>query len=292
MGTPLKISLLTALPHSLADVEAAADDPRKDYVVNQLLKYYPPKEIWRFIGPHLEVAAEKLFSWCNENHIDVVRKATRLKLEAAARVSDIVIVFAHWKGASVRWTDITAPVARLEPCIRACRSARILGPAKVRYASNVSEDKSRATLAKCLTVAVRRWPKWLDLNLQPSQRIIISNFYGRSLAREKVDEIFRDNILPGARIELDDGLWRPIDVAHCFPPGWNGICDFACCTSTYLSEVVKSHHAGAMFRADSRLLRPETLIPAMRCLLERVRSGARDYMSAAYEIDGTYGDAG
>ena len=165
MGTPLKISLLTALPHSLADVEAAADDPRKDYVVNQLLKYYPPKEIWRFIGPHLEVAAEKLFSWCNENHIDVVRKATRLKLEAAARVSDIVIVFAHWKGASVRWTDITAPVARLEPCIRACRSARILGPAKVRYASNVSEDESRATLAKCLTVAVRRWPKWLDLNL-------------------------------------------------------------------------------------------------------------------------------
>jgi len=125
----------------------------------------------------------------------------------------------------------------------------------VLRASHVGEHEARAALAKCLTAAVRRWPKWLDLDLQPSQRIVISNFYARSLAREKIDQIFGNNILPGARIELDDGLWRPIDIARCLPPGWSGICDFACCTSTYLSEVVKSHHATAMFRADSRLLK-------------------------------------
>lgn len=284
------ISLLTALPHSLADVEAAAEDPRKDYVVNQLLKYYPPKEIWRLMGPHLEVAAERLFAWCDENCISVVRKATREKLRMAARTSDIVIVLAHWKGASVRWTDIAVPVAQLDPCIRLCQSAGILAPTRARHASKANEDEARATLAKCLSWAVRRWPKWLDLDLQPSQRVIISNFYARCLAREKVDEIFGENILPGARLELDDGLWRPIDIAHCFPPDWTGICDFACCTSTYLSELVKSHHPSAMFRADSRLLRPEALIPAMRCILERVRSEARDYMSAAYEVDEKYGD--
>jgi hypothetical protein len=289
---PLKISLLTALPHSLADVEAAADDPRKDYVANQLLKYYGPKEIWRLMGPHLEVAAEKLFAWCVENRIDVIRKVTREKLKIAAVTSDIVIVLAHWKGASVRWTDITAQLTHLEPCIRACQSEGILGPRRARHASNVDEDEARARLAKCLTAAIRRWPKWLDLDLQPGQRIVISNFYARSLAREKVDEIFRNNILPGARIELDDGLWRPIDIAHCFPPGWNGIGDFACCTSSYLSEVVKSHRPSAMFRADSRLLRPEALIPAIGSVLERVRSGARDYISAAYEVDEKYGDPG
>jgi|SRR6516225_8804476 hypothetical protein len=78
MGGRLNISLLTALPHSLAEVEAAATDPMKDYVVNQLLKYYTPKQVWEVIGPHLEVAAGRLFGWCNENGIAVIRKAIKV----------------------------------------------------------------------------------------------------------------------------------------------------------------------------------------------------------------------
>ena len=84
MEERLKISLLTALPHSLADVEAAASDPRKDYVTNRLLKYYPPKQVWAVIGPHLEIAAGNLFGWCKENGIAVFRKATREELKEAA----------------------------------------------------------------------------------------------------------------------------------------------------------------------------------------------------------------
>src|SRR5208337_4970115 len=41
----------------------------------------------------------------------------------------------------------------------------------VLRASHVGEHEARAALAKCLTAAVRRWPKWLDLDLQPSQRM-------------------------------------------------------------------------------------------------------------------------
>ena len=44
-----------------------------------------------------------------------------------------------------------------------------------------------------------------------------------------------------------------------------------------------------MFRADSRLLWPEKLISAMRCVLEKVSSGTYDYMTAAYEVDAKYG---
>ncbi|MHC2708415.1 hypothetical protein ACVIWV_007708 [Bradyrhizobium diazoefficiens] len=290
MGKPLSISLLSALPHSLADVEASACDPRNDYVVNQLLKYHSPKDIWRLVGPHLETAAESLFEWCDKNGIAVVRKATLEKLQVAAATTDIVIVLAHWKGALVRWTDLTAPVSQLIPCIQLCRSKGILGLKAAPVNDDESDDETRSKLANCLTLAIGRWPKWLDLGLQPGQRAVVSNFYACSRARERIDEIFGKNILPGARIELDDGLWRPVDIADCLPLGWGGICDFACCTSTYLSEVVKCHHRNAIFRADSRILRPEMVIRATRSVLEKVHSGARDYISAAYEANEQYGD--
>jgi hypothetical protein len=180
-------------------------------------------------------------------------------------------------------------MAKLEPGIQVCQSERILSLARRHRTTQLGEDDARAALATCLTSAVRRWRKWLDLSLQPGQEFWISNFYARSSARERIDEIFGDNILPGARIELHDGLWRPIDIAECLPRDWSGTCDFACCTSTYLSEVMKCHHTSAMFRADSRLLRPDKLIPAMRCVLEKVCSGTHDYMTAAYEVDAKYG---
>ncbi|MET4255934.1 hypothetical protein ABIC09_000862 [Bradyrhizobium sp. S3.12.5] len=290
MGKKAKISLLTALPHSLADVEASASDPQNDYVVNQLLKYYSPKDVWRLVGPHLGGAAEALFEWCGKNCITVVRKATLNNVRTAAAASDVVIVLAHWKGAAVRWTDLTAPVNQLGQSIQLCQSIGILGLKAAPLVAEASEDDSRAKLANCLTMAIRRWPKWLDLGLQPAQTAMISNFFAQSMARERIDEIFGGGILPGARLELNDGLWRPADIANCFPLGWSGICDFACCTSSYLSDVVKSHHGNAIFRADSRILRPETVIRATRSILEKVRSGTRDYVSAAYEANEEYGD--
>ena len=290
MGKKLRVSLLTALPHSLAEIEASASDPRSDYVVNQLLRYHSPRDVWRLVGPHLEKAAEDLFEWCEKNCITVVRKATLERLGTAAATSDILIVLAHWKGALVKWTDIVAPISRLEPCIQLCRSRGILGIKAARDVVGKSDEEARSKLADCLTVAIRRWHVWLDLGLQPGGRAIVSNFYARSRAREVVDEIFGSSILPGARLELADGLWRPADIADCLPPGWSGICDFACCTSTYLSEVVKCRHTSATFRADSRILRPEKVMRAVRSILDEVRSGRRDYLTAAYEANELYGD--
>ena len=83
-------------------------------------------------------------------------------------------------------------MAQLEPGIEMCQSTRILGLRRTLRTAPAGE--------------------WLDLGLQPGQEFLISNFYARSLARERIDEIFGDKILPGARIELDGGLWRRVDI--------------------------------------------------------------------------------
>jgi hypothetical protein len=283
-----KITLLSALPHSIAEVERAKGNPRRDYVFNQLLRYYPPKEIWRTIGPHLEGAAGRLFAWCEQNGIEAIQKASRATLTSAAERSNTIIVLAHWKGAGVRRTDILSSMAELKSCIDACRSVGILSAREAPHANGRVEIEPLARLAQCLTIAVRRWYKWLRIPVVPGENICISNFYGQSLARGELNALFGEHILPGACLELDDGLWAPTDIAQCFPAEWSGICDFACCTSTYLSESVKTRHHKALFRADARFLEPKTLIPALQKVLLKVQSGC-NYMRAIYEVDREYG---
>lgn len=282
----MPITVLSALPHSLAEVEAAASDPRKDYVCNQLLYFHPPRAAWATVRPYLGKRAERLFRWCAEHGITVVRPAGFDALRTAARCSKTVVVLAHWKGASIRSTDVLAPVTELSDQIAAARSVGILDR---DFAPAGDGHEAKVQLAEALTHALDRWSTFIDLGLQQGERAFVSESYGRSLARERIDELFDGRLLPGSRIELADGLWRAADVSNCFPRDWDGTGDFICCTSVYLSDIVKAAHLGAMFRADSRLLDPRIVIPALQEILEAVCCGSEDYISAAYRIDAKYG---
>ena len=140
---------------------------------------------------------------------------------------------------------------------------------------NLSKRQARDQLAEWLNSAIDQWPNWLDHLLpvdSPHESTFIARDYGRNLARAYIDELYGEqNLLPGARLDLADGLWRPIDIAECIPEDWSGMCDFVCCTSEYLVEEVKCCRPASVFRADARLLRPSRAFAVIEKIIPRLK---------------------
>jgi hypothetical protein len=287
-----EISLLSALPHSLSDVLQAKGNLNKDYVNNQLICLKPAPSAWGDVRRALEHEAGQLFTWANAAGIRVKRRATIDDLSAAARSSDITIVLAHWKGPEFRRGDILGAFSDMSPALEDCISKGILEKGSKPYASHVDERDGKDDLVRDLNKAITSWQTWLKFELRKGESAAVSALYAQNKAREAIDAILQRHVVPGARLELDDGLWRPGDIAECFPEDWEGVADFICCTSIYLSEILKKRCRRAMFRADSRLLKPRLAIPAVRYILELINLGQEplDYMELAYQADSKWGE--
>jgi len=287
-----EISLLSALPHCLSDVLQAQGIPNKDYVNNQLIWLKPAPAAWADVQGALEHDAGQLFTWGAASGIRVKRRATIDDLSAAARSSDITIVLAHWKGPEFRRGDIVGALSDMSSALEDCISQGILEKASKPYASHADERDGKDHLVRDLNKAITTWQRWLDFELPIGGSAVISKLYAQNRAREAIDALLERYVVPGARLELDDGLWRPSDIAKSFPEDWEGIADFICCTSIYLSEVLKRRCRRAMFRADSRLLKPRLVIPAVRHILELIILGQEpvDYMGFAYQADSQWSE--
>ena len=302
----MNLTLLSALPHSQLEVESSLLDPRKDYV-RSILRGYTTSgdEIWSEIQPVLEIEANRLFRTCHQHDVAVVLRAGRAELAVAARTSDVIVVLAHWKPPEVasRPNDILASPSNMKGPLRQCVERRILAEDKMPADFEAMHERTaRSTLAGLLNDAIDRWKEWLpydDLVGSEMQSVVVSSAFGRNHARSIIDQIFGDgNLLPGARLELADGLWRPADIAGCFTDGWCGICDFFCCTSEYLAEETKCLHPTATFRADSRCLLPAKAFAALSEMIPRLRrdtiaSNGTDgfaplYMKVAYDCDSRF----
>lgn len=300
----MNITLLSALPHSRQDVEDARLNPLKDYVRSILLGYRMAGEaIWSQVEPELGSMASQVFEICRENGVTVIPGAGRAELQVAAVRSDLLIVLAHWKGPDVerKPLDVLVPPSRLRDALRSCVERGLLPPGESTEETWAGPDRvARDRLAIRLNEAIDRWEEWLpfaDLVGPDIEAVVLGSAFARNHARSIIDEIFGpEDLLPGARLELADGLWRPSDVGDCFPEGWCGVCDFFCCTSEYLAEQVKCRHPRAVFRADSRLLEPGLVFPALREMIPRLRlelTTLEDlvptYIRIAYECNSKYG---
>lgn len=287
-----EISLLSALPHSLSDVLQAKGNLNKDYINNQLICLKPAPSAWADVRCALEHEAGQLFTWAKASGIRVKRRATIDDLSAAAHSSDITIVLAHWKGPEFRRGDIVGALSDMSSALEDCMSQGILEKAPKPYASHVDERDGKDHLVRDLNKAITTWQAWLKFELRKGESAVVSTLYMQNKAREAIDAILQRHVVSGARLELDDGLWRPSDIAECFPEDWEGIADFICCTSIYLSEVLKKRCRRAMFRADSRLLKPRLAIPAVRYILELINLDEEplDYMELAYQADSKWSE--
>lgn len=301
----MKITLLSALPHSQVDVENARHNPQKDYVHSILQGYtLSAAEIWSNIQHVLGAQAKYLFSVCERHGVSVVPRAGKAELANAALKSNVIILLAHWKGPEVAYLppDLLQSIHNLVNPIKRCVERKILARELLSFNWDaVHERAARERIAKSLNETIDHWEKWLpfdDLGRE-AQALAISSAYGRNYARTIIDEIFGGaNLLPGARLELADGLWRPAEIAEMFPDGWSGLCDFFCCTSDYLAEETKCQRPSANFRADSRYIRPGDAFAALSEMIPLIRHGTSvteeflsTYMEIAYSNDRGFGGA-
>jgi len=284
----MRISLLTALPHSPEEIEAARGNRMKDYIRQCLGERHSTATIWQHMKASLGDEAERLFTSCLKQEVQVFRNAGRSELRTAADQSDIVIIVAHWKGSllAVLPPDLLSLPFEVADRIERCICERIL-PDDLPHAieRSSSGEKARDLVTDELNNAIRRWQNWVrfeEFAGDGVESLVVSPAYGRGHARVKIDRVFgNEHLIPGSRLELADGLWSPADIAESLGTDWTGICDFFCCTSEYLAEEAKSRHPKALFRADSRLLSPKRIFPALIELISRLRrDGGRDGMSS------------
>lgn len=293
----MKVALLSALPHTREDLEIARVKPHGDYV-RAVLKGHALTggEIWSMARPVLEAQANRLFLTCVENEVEVVCNAGRAELAAAAANCVVVIVLAHWKGERVETvpSDVTGSPLQFDSALRRWAEARRRSIPEVRLGRlrDLPPRDARDQIAAWLNHDILNWAQWLFDDLGDGfNSAFATDSWGRHYARTLVDEHFGDAmLLPGARLELADGLWSPADVAACFPQDWSGVCDFVCCTSEYLADETKRRRRNATFRADSYGLKPAEVFAALRDLIPRLRRETQFggdfvslYISIAYD---------
>lgn len=301
----MRISLLTALPHSPKEIEAARGNRMKDYIRQSLRgEQHSADTIWGQMKDSLGEKADQLFKSCAKQDVQVFRNAGRSELRTAADQSDVVIIVAHWKGSLLAAfpPDLLSLPSEVADRIEHCICERILPddlPREIQRA--LSGEKARDLVTDKLNNAIRKWREWLrfeELVGDEVDSLVVSPAYGRGHARVEIDNVFGDeHLIPGSRLELADGLWSPADIAESLGTDWAGICDFFCCTSEYLAEEAKSRHPKALFRADSRLLSPKRIFTALIELVRRLRSDeSRDgmsfserYLSIAFDCNQKYG---
>ena len=297
-----RITLLSALPHSLEDVEISLNVPSRDYVHSQLKRHgLSPDVFWCRNQDVLDTQATRLFSMCREAGLNVVIGAGREELTAAAHTSDVVLLIAHWKGGTIvdHPADILVSPTELSETLEACVAKHILLETEVEALDGLPSSQARDKVALLLNNAIanddirERWLNLDDLVGVDFDSVFASSSYIQCFARTQIDDLFgEERLLPGARLELADGLWRPADIAECFPEEWSGICDFICCTSEYLADETKCMRPNALFRADSRYLRPANVFKALDEMIPQLVSHASFdddflslYMRVAHECD-------
>lgn len=275
------VALLSALPRTYEEIVAGATDRSKDYIRTQVLRNLnTPESAWATLGPLLKDRADTVFAWCHHARVRVEERAGLRELADALARHEIVILLAHWKGPHLHPKDLPETVEEI------AKVGQILGLGETILEGATARTAPYAMQA-ALDDRIASWVEWLDISALGAGDIVVSDYYGRCLAREDMDAAVARSacsIVPGARLELCDGLWSARDIASCFPEEWRGVCDFVCCRSLYLSDVVKSHTRAGLVRTDARNLQPERVLDAVSRILQAVAEG-KPYHSAAYSME-------
>ena len=278
-----RVALLSALPRSFEEILSGSSDRSKDYIRTQvLINANTPESAWAILEPYLVGGAKALFDWCRLSDIYVLEKAGLSELEHSLNEYEIVVAIAHWKGPNVNYKNLPDTLENLKELAQVFEL-------EDQIPNEVSPRIAKRALQFALNEKVASWSNWLDVSGLGHGSIVVGDYFGRCLAREwinsEVSERLSLDFVPGARLELSDGLWSAKDVASCFPKDWEGVCDFVCCRSLYLADVVKARTQRGLVRADARELEPKDVFEVVAGTLEAVASG-KSYHVAAYEMDG------
>ena len=204
---------------------------------------------------------------------EIKPRATLSDLCEYSRTHDVVIIFAHWKGAEVeaedvlQRTEISQFVDRLaheRPEIARwllprfdVLAKRSRGDLRVGFLKRLLDtskaSKQFASVQELLSAAVSL-PRLPDETDSDTTFILETEVTRQAHRRETLDKLLQGLLRPGNRLELYDGLHSKEAVQEAIPSSFAGTLDLTTCTSTFLGDYL-----GAMANHRVRVIQYPTV---------------------------------
>ena len=283
--------LLSALPRSLGDVSRdIAAGPNRHYVRTHS-KGKTPEQAWRKPFSNIARNVAEVFNAARLMGAGTEECASIEHLQTAAENSQVIILFAHWKGHAIEYQDFLVDPARIAqdilgstlPVAQSLKSK--IGERKlIEFAENSDEvdqaslERSSYRLARVLTAAIEDRSLFGELEFDAHDSLIAA------FNRESFDSEFNQLIAPGNRLELTDKLHSIEAIIEAFPTEWGGTLDLAICTSTVISDLLKEPNPSRLIIQNTDLVQPVSRLRLVNLILERLREVPMTYIDAYVSV--------
>ncbi len=185
--------------------------------------------LWESQYERVANAAQTLIETAGRVGARVYRRAGLREIAAASGAFRTVILIAHFPGIMVRPEDFPNGVA---PVLRRIAAHPLLRD-HVRAggdANQVADDLNRVVADRSLIAGLPR---------AVAQAATRSRAVGSVLCRDLLDEILENDIKPGNRVELFDGLHTLAEIEEAISALFTGTLDLALCNSDAISTFLE-----------------------------------------------------
>jgi hypothetical protein len=234
MTAPLA-ALLLGLPVSESSFATRAQDPHWDW--GRQIGMTPTSWKNGFQSQaHVDAVAAELIADARSHGDAVVCCASLGDLEKALSQSQIVVLFAHWRGSAVVESDLLKGwEARARQL--AAQPGDLVGLQLRDLVEEGRLDRRAATVELNRAIESRVLRPWLPAGL--ADRVETGELIARTLARDLIDAAFAGCLRQGNRLELFDGLHSLAALERVVPPSFAGVFDLSCCNSSVPASYLK-----------------------------------------------------
>lgn len=275
---PKDCAFLVTVPTTREEFLEDVENPAKDFVRERFSgSALRPANQWTLYEPTVLFLAE-LLAEIQRLGANVVRRATLEDWRAACASSEVIILFAHWRSARLKITDLDWERLKEAPPLTAPEQQPVAA-----LLEDLRAGASRGTILRRLNelLADGRLGShpWFDTPggaTVSTERRIYAN---RTLLASMLPGAFKG----GARVEFGDVVAGIEEVAAACEAGFKGIIDLSVCTSTLLGEMIKVQAPQALVVATALPTILDFRVAFYRAVFNRLRSG-RSYVATLTEL--------
>lgn len=228
VSTVPKCAILFATPTTREEFDCAAQPgSESDYMIG-MLRGMDPVAVWASDYERVAGAARRLLTTAKTLKAGVYEKATLSDFADASRRYQYIVLFAHWRGAMFRESDLIGELQAFFDQLERNTWMRSIKP----------NGRDRNDLVDAFNEAITDLTL-LDMLPEPiAQMGRRSRALGETLCRDLLDESFAGLTLPGNRVELFDGLHTLDQMEGALWNRFSGEIDMALCNSEALATFI------------------------------------------------------
>ncbi|MEM9273283.1 MAG: hypothetical protein AAGA80_10030 [Cyanobacteria bacterium P01_F01_bin.143] len=295
--SPEDCGLAIAIPLTEEEVRQDYEENMKhDYVRQQIKKFKNPQNIWEEIIKPISKVCSELVPVAEDLGIDVRTSATLKDLKDLFETRSVVTIVAHWRGSIIRPDDLLVPssifvnkiLEESNPIASALRSS-INNSDLISIQSNSASGESVEKLVKLLNKVIKLPSPLIDFSTDPMLKnqllnVVLDDVSLAAMNRDVLDRWASEELRPGNRLELRDGLHSYHEVASIIPGKSKGIIDFALCNSIVLGNLLRKINPNWRVIMNSREVDPIPRLLLLKLLYEQLLREEYNYAKLLSKI--------